>query len=286
MTALDVSPAPAATLAVTLARQVAELLPRRAGEPWTVEPYAAWWTTKPAARLAQGDRALILVAHPWRTELAWQLPDREPYEPDLRLERISAAPIAREVLRLLLPVVDDERAARPAGKGAPRSLERLRLLDEIGHAMRLQGMATYNRVGLLRDSSTLVWGTPAGLRYSVTLHGSNPVADVQIQGPVRALERALGQFLPEPPAQSPREYVRGRVTGRLQRRLAAYLTQFTDAEQIDEGGLSFGSGKGPYGYAAPAADPAARIRDTSLAAVDLHGVGVDLLLSRAADLAR
>ncbi|MGW2550046.1 hypothetical protein [Streptomyces sp. NPDC001635] len=286
MSALDVTPAPAISPARTLAARVAELLPARAGVPWTVAPHSAWWSMQPTARLDQGGRTLIVVAHPWRTEVAWQLPDREPYQPDLRLEHLAPAIVAREVLRLVLPVLDDERASRPAGKGTPRSLARLQLLDEIGHAMRMQGMATYNRVGLLPESSTVVWGTPSGLRFSVTLNGSNPVADMQIQGPVRSLERAVALFLPHPPVKSRSGHVRDQVTGRLQRRMAAHLVQFTDVEQIDGGGIAFGSGKGPYGYAAPAADPAARIRDTSLAAVDLHGVGVDLLLSLASSLAR
>ena len=37
---------------------------------------------------------------------------------------------------------------------------------------------------------------------------------------------------------------------------------------------------------APAADPAVPVRDTSQPSVDLHGVGVDLLLSLAPNLAR
>ena len=68
---------------------------------------------------------------------------------------------------------------------------RLELLNEIGHAMRLQGAATYNRIGLLPNTSTLAWAAPSGARYSATLHGTSPVADVQIQGPVRAVEQTM-----------------------------------------------------------------------------------------------
>lgn len=72
------APARPACPAQTLAARVAALLPERAGLGWSVEPYNAWWSTRPAARLVQGDRALILVVHSWRTEIGWQLPDREP----------------------------------------------------------------------------------------------------------------------------------------------------------------------------------------------------------------
>ncbi|MCX4976500.1 MULTISPECIES: hypothetical protein [unclassified Streptomyces] len=273
--------APAASRAVTLAARVADLLPERAGSPWTVEPYGAWWSAKPAARLVQDGRALIVVAHTWRTEIGWQLPDREPYEPDLRIERMAPEPIARDVLRLVLPVVDDEAARR--AHGGPRVMGRLELLNEIGHAVRLQGLATYNRVGLLVNTSTLAWGAPSGLRYSVTLHGTNPACDVQIEGPVRALERAITHFMPEAAPARPEVPL---VRGRLQRRMAAFLARYGDVEQTDTDGLAFGNRPGPYGCFAPAFDSAARAHDSAPASVDLHGVGVDFLVSLAPHLAR
>ncbi|WP_371605019.1 hypothetical protein OG345_42130 (plasmid) [Streptomyces sp. NBC_01220] len=266
--------------AQTLAAQVAALLPARAGQGWTVEPYKAWWTTKPAARLVQGDRALVLAAYPWHTDIAWQLPDREPDSADLRIERMAPAPIARDVLRLVLPVLDDE-AAR-ARQGGPRVMGRLELLNDIGSALRAQGAATYNRVGLLADTSTLAWGA-GGLRYSVTMHGTNPVCDVQIQGPVRAVERVIGRFMPAPDRKRPMALPG--VRGRLQRRLAGSLARYGTVEQTEQGGLAFAAGPGPYGYAAPASDPAARAHDAAPASVDLHGVGVDLLVALAPHLA-
>lgn len=269
--------------AQTLAGRVAALLPQRAGTPWTVEPYTAWWSLRPTARLVQGDRALVLVSRAWDTEIAWQLPDREPTRPDLKLESLSPAVIAREALRLVLPVLDDEAAGR-AAKDGPRVMGRLELLNEIGHAMRLQGAATYNRIGLLADTSTLAWCAPSGARYSVTLHGTNPVADVQIQGPVRAVEKALPCFLPGEATGRPT--APAGVRGRLQRRLAAVLARHVDVEQTDQGGLAFGTRPGPYGYAAPALDPVARAHDTTPASVDLHGVGADFLISLAPKLCR
>ncbi|MET8717411.1 hypothetical protein ABZV52_30045 [Streptomyces sp. NPDC004735] len=267
--------------AQTLAARVAALLPVRAGRAWTVEPYAAWWTTKPAARLVQGDRALILALYPWHTDIGWQLPDREPYQADLRCTRMAPELITMEVLRLVLPVLDDE-AAR-ARKDGPRVMGRLELLNEIGSAMRAQGAATYNRVGLLANTSTLAWGS-GELRYSVTMHGTNPVCDVQIQGPVRTVERVLAHFLQKPAGEQP-QAVPG-VRGRLQRRLAAYLARYVAVEQTEQGGLAFGARPGPYGYAAPAFDPAARAHDTAPVSVDLHGVGVDLLVAVAPHIAR
>ncbi|MFB7403309.1 hypothetical protein ACFCZR_24350 [Streptomyces rubiginosohelvolus] len=274
--------------AVVLAAKVAALLPERAGTPWTVTPGTAWWSTRPTARLTQGVRTLVLVAHTWRTDVAWELPDRQPYEPDVRLDRFAPQPIADAVLRLVLPVLDDEIAGR-ATRPAPGTAPRLALLGEIGHAVRMQGLATHDRAGYLVNTSTLTWGTPSGLRYSVTVHGENPACHVQIQGPVRVLERAVGHLFPAPPTETPRRPLEG-VRGRLQRRLAAHLAQFTDVEQLDDGGLAFGAGtagaRGPYGYAAPAADPAARVRHESPAAVDVHGVGADLLISLAPHLTR
>ncbi|MFF4543686.1 hypothetical protein ACFY1J_05475 [Streptomyces sp. NPDC001406] len=285
MTPIATAPARPGCPAQTLAGRIAAFLPERAGIPWTVEPYDAWWTARyPAARLVQGGRALVLVARTWDTQIGWQLPDREPTRPDLQLESVSPAVIAREVLRLVLPVLDDEAAGRAAADG-PRVMGRLELLDEIGHAMRLQGVATYNRIGLLANTSTLAWGAPSGARYSVTLHGTNPVADVQIQGPVRAVEKAVTYFLP--PAADGRPEI-PRVRGRLQRRLAAVLARHGHVEQTEQGGLAFstGRGPGPYGYAAPALDPVSRAHDTTPASVDLHGLGADFLISLAPQLCR
>jgi hypothetical protein len=280
---MSTAPAPARPTcpAQSLAEHVAALLPARAGVPWTVEPYTAWWTVRyPTARLVQGTRALVLVARTWETEIGWQLPDREPTRPDLRLDRTAPAAIAREVLRLVLPVVDDE-AARTREDGARARLE---LLYEIGNAMRAQGAATYERGGLLVNTSTITWAS-SGLRYSATLHGTNPVADVQIEGPVRAVERAVARFLPGKPLE-PKTWPMRHVRGRLARRMAAFLAQYVDVEQTDQGGIAFGTRPGVYGYAAPAADSAARVRDTTPASAEIHGVGVDFLVSLAPHLAR
>ncbi|MEU9355073.1 hypothetical protein AB0D65_29765 [Streptomyces griseoloalbus] len=283
MTPPVTAPARPACPARTLAEHVAALLPARAGVPWTVESYKPWWTARhPAARLVQGERALVLVARPWDTQVGWQLPAREPHRPDAQLETIAPARIAREVLRLVLPVLDDEAAHARQDDPARARLE---LLAEIGAAMRAQGAATYERGGLLRNTSSVTWAS-SGCRYSATLHGTNPVADVQIEGPVRAVERATAHFLPEAPSRTPRRPVRDAVRGRMQRRMAAFLSQYADVEQTDRGGLAFGTRPGPYGYAAPALDPAARVRDTSPASVDIHSVGVDFLVSLAPQLAR
>lgn len=178
----------------------------------------------------------------------------------------------------MLPVLDDE-AARTR-EDASRA--RLELLYEIGTAMRAQGAATYERGGLLVNTSTVTWSS-SGLRCSATLHGGNPVADVQIEGRVRTVERAVARFLPEP--ADGRQAPQG-IRGRLQRRMAAFLARYGDLEQTEQGGLAFGTRPGPYGYAAPARDAAARAHDTTPASVDLHGVGVDFLVSLAPLLAR
>ncbi|CAM5237824.1 hypothetical protein [Streptomyces griseomycini] len=284
MTPPTAAPARPDSPAVTLAEHVAALLPARAGVPWTVEPYAPWWTARhPAARIVQGERAVILVTRPWETEVGWQLPGREPYRPDFTLHALAPAKVAREVLRLVLPVIDDEAAARAHEDDDP-ARARLALLYEIGAAMRAQGAATYERGGLLRNTSTVTWSS-SGCRYSATLNGSNPVADVQIEGPVRAVERAVAHFLPARPTD-PKTWPMKAVRGRLQRRVAAFLAQRVDVEQTEQGGVAFGSGSGPYGYVAPPLDPYARVRDTSPASADVHGVGVDLLVSLAPQLAR
>ncbi|MFF8696325.1 hypothetical protein ACF08W_29340 [Streptomyces sp. NPDC015144] len=276
-------PAPVACPARTLAEHVAALLPARAGVPWTVETYAPWWTARHAGvRLVQGTRALVLVAngHAWTTEVGWQLPDREPYRPDFTFCTTRPDLVAREILRLVLPVLDDEAARTRENV----SRARLELLYEIGTAMRAQGAATYERGGLLVNTSTVTWSS-SGLRYSATLHGSNPLCDVQIEGPVRAVERATARFLPGKPLE-PKTWPMRDVRGRLARRMAAFLAQYVDVEQTDQGGIAFGTQPGVYGYAAPAADPAARVRDTSPASVDLHAIGVDFLVSLAPHLAR
>ncbi|OEJ21050.1 hypothetical protein [Streptomyces subrutilus] len=278
-------PAGVSPLVRPLAEGLAAALPARGGNPWTVQPYRAWWTIEPAVRLVQGLRALVVVADgPWDTEVAWQLPGREPTGPDLRVGSHEAARIARGVLRLVLPVLDDEAATR-SRPGAPLVMGRLDALNEIGTAIRGRGLATHNHVGLHANSSVLAWGTPSGLRYAVTMHGSNPVCDLSVTGPVRAVERVLPGFLPLPSSRTPRHPMR-HIKGRLARRLAAHLVHFTGVDQLDDEGLAIGTATGPYGYVSPALDPVARVRDSTPAAVELHAVGVDLLLSLAAELTR
>lgn len=109
------------------------------------------------------------------------------------------------------------------------------------------------------------------------------MADVQIHGPVRAVERAVSYFLPEAAPGRPEV---PRVRGRLQRRLAGFLARHGHVEQTDRDGLVFGTRPGPYGYAAPALDAQARAHDTAPASVDLHGVGADVLISLAPQLCR
>jgi hypothetical protein len=280
MTPPVTTPARPACPALTLAEHVAALLPARAGIPWTVEPCSPWWTARhPGARLVQGTRALVLVARTWDTEIGWQLPDREPTRPDFRVERTAPAAVARDILRLVLPVADDE-AARALEDGARA---RRGLLVEIGTAMRAQGAATYERAGFLVNTACIVWSS-SGVRYSATLHGTNPSVDVQIQGPVRALERAVTHFLPE--AAPGHLDVPAGIRGRLERRMANVLARHGQVEQLDGKGLAFGGQSGPYGHVAPASDPAARAHDTAPASAEVHGVGVDFLLSLAPHLAR
>ncbi|MER7952033.1 hypothetical protein ABTY59_32045 [Streptomyces sp. NPDC096079] len=277
------APTRAAGTALTLAEDIATLLPARGGTVWTTEPYSAWWTAKhPAARLVHGHRALVVVARPWDTQVGWQLPDREPYTPDVTLPHVAAGPIACEVLRQVLPVLDDQAAATVTDPARARHT----LLAEISTAIRAQGAATYERAGLLVNTGTVSWGS-GGARYSATLNGSNPVCDVQITGPVHAVEKAVVHFLPATPGERRPGFPVDQVRGLLPRRLAASLAPHTCVEQTEQGGIAFGPKKGgPYGYAAPAADPAARVRDTTPASVDIHGVGIDLLLSLAPLLAR
>ncbi|MFJ4988823.1 hypothetical protein ACIP9H_34105 [Streptomyces sp. NPDC088732] len=284
-TTVPAAPARRVSPSVALAERVAARLPVRNEQEWAVAPYNAWWSFQPAARMTQAGRTLILVAHAWRTDVAWQLPGREPYEPDVRLEHLAPDRIAREVLRLVLPALDDEEAARTRTASTPRAMGRLELLSEIGRAMKELDLHPRDRVGLLANSSTLSWNTLSGITYSVTLHGTNPACHVSISGPLRAVERAVTHFLPDRTARVPRQPLVG-VHGRLARRMAVHWGQFAPVEQLDDGGLSIGGGTGPYGYAAPAKDPRARVRDTTHVSVDMHGIGVDLLLSVASQLTR
>ncbi|WP_158761496.1 hypothetical protein [Streptomyces sp. NRRL S-146] len=280
-------PAPV-TAAPALAHRVAEYLPHRRGHAWTAAPYAAWWTTRPAARLTQHGRlgALIVAEHYARTEIAWQAPGREPYEPDLSTDRLAPKPVAREILRLILPRLDDAisavTCAHPSVPEAAHS--RMSSLNAIGDTLRAHGAVTDNRVGVRPNSHTLTWGSRE-MRYAVTLVGANPACDLSVSGHVAAVEKVLEEFLPERPALTPRFPMRG-VSNRLGRRVAAHLVQFTPIEQLDDGGLSFGAATGPFGYVAPPTDPIARVRDTTHVTAELHGVGVDHLVRLAPLLAR
>ncbi|MGG2460179.1 hypothetical protein ACO0M4_10215 [Streptomyces sp. RGM 3693] len=274
------------TAAPAIAHRVGERLPHRDGNAWTVAPYAAWWTTRPAARLTQAGRpgALILAEHPWRTEVAWQLDGREPYDPDLVLDRIDPTPVAREIMRLVLPRLDDAAATAFGQSPSEADQSRLRHLELVGRAVRARGATTCHMPGSQPNSRVVAWES-AGVRYAVTLVGTNPACDLSVSGPVLAVEQVLPLFLPESPARTPRFPMRGMQT-RVGRRLAAHLVQFTEVDALDDGGLSFGGSTGPFGYVAPPADPIARVRDTTPVVAELHGVGIDHVIHLAAALAR
>ncbi|MFD7334875.1 hypothetical protein ACFV98_02580 [Streptomyces violascens] len=278
-TATPIATAPA------FARRLAERLPHRSGAAWAAEPYSAWWTTRPAARLTQAGRrgALIVVEHSWSTEFAWQLDGREPYTPDLSVESISSVGVARETLRFVLPRLDDATAATSTERHDETSRRRLVHLDLIGSALRAHGAATDTPVGVQPNSSVLRWSA-GGMRYAVTLVGANPTCDVSVTGPAKAVERTLTHFLAQS-WRSPRLPLRD-IRTRLGRRLAAHLRQFTTVDQLDDDGLTFGESSGPFGYIAPPADPAARVRDTTPVAAELYGVGIDHLVHLAPLLAR
>lgn len=210
--------------------------------------------------------------------------DREPYEPDLALDRMAPEPVVREILRLVLPRLDDAATVAYAYGPAEAEQSRLRHLNLIGRAVRAHGAATLDRVGIQPNSHVVTWGS-AGVQYAVTLVGANPACDLSVTDPVAAVERVLPLFLPEPADQTPRFPVRG-VRTRLARRLAAHLVQYTPIDQLDDGGLTVGAATDPFGYVAPPADPTARVRDTTPVAAELHGVGIDHLVHLAATLAR
>ncbi|WP_445517349.1 hypothetical protein [Streptomyces sp. NEAU-174] len=279
-----------ATIPPALAHRVAAQLPHRDGNGWTTAPYAAWWTTRPAYRLAQTGRpgALIIAEHPWRTEIAWQLDDREPYGPDLSLDRMAPEPVAREILRLILPCLDDASALAYAHRPAEAERTRLRHLELIGSAMRAHGAAPRNLVGDQPNSHLVAWRSQ-GVRYVVTLVGAQPACDLSVTGPLTVMERVLPLFLPEPaaePSTLPSTFPVPAVSTHLGRHVAAYLAQFTPVDQLDDGGLTFGAATGPFGYLAPSDAPGDRLRDTAPISAELHGVGVDHLVHLASILAR
>ncbi|MFI5990358.1 hypothetical protein ACIBAC_00690 [Streptomyces sp. NPDC051362] len=283
MTALATRPLRTDSRALDLAEHLADVLPKRAGVPWTASPGTAWWTTSPAARLTHGHRSLLLVLTVNGVDVGWQLPDRAPLAPDFRILGTTPETITADLLRLVLPVLDDELARR-ARTDIPAHVLRLPLLAEIGAAMRAQGAATIERPAFIIGASTVIWSS-GGLRYSATFHGSNPACDVQIQGPLRAAERAVVRFLPAATAYG-RPVRPAGIRGRLERRIAQTLAAHGPVEQLDGKGLAFGGGSGPYGYVAASPDPAAKAHDITPVSVDVHGVGVDLLVSLAPYLAR
>ncbi|MFZ3557143.1 hypothetical protein [Streptomyces sp. BH055] len=267
-----------------IAARLAECLPVRDGHAWEAAPYRAWWTVRPAARLIQHGRpgALILAEHPWRTDVAWQLDEREPYTPDVVVKRMAAAPVAAEVLRLVLPQLDDATAASRYMGQVTSEQVRLRHLRLIGAAMEAQGVATAYRVGAVPYSRVLSWGTGRA-RYAVTLTGSNPTCDLSVSGPLADVERLLTYFLPSAPSETPRYPMRSFRKG-VARRVAAHLAQFTGVEALDDGGVSFGGASGPFGYVAPPADPVARVRESMTVSAELHCVGIDHLVHLAPQL--
>ncbi|MEU8540841.1 hypothetical protein AB0C52_12790 [Streptomyces sp. NPDC048717] len=263
---------------LALAHRIAECLPHRDGHAWTAAVYSAWWTTRPAARLTQSGRtgAVIVAVHPWRTEIAFQLDDREPYGPDLVTDRTAPQPVTREILRRVLPLLDDATAAAQGPRPADAAPVRLEHLRRVGAVLRAHGVEPAEGRGMLAHSSALDWRGASGARYWATLVGSNPAVDFMFRGPVRELEAVLPLFLDEP-SGLPRR-VRG-VKSAVERRLAAHLTRFATVEPFAVTGLSIDTVKGPHGFAVSICAPGAPVTDDSPALAELHGVGADFLIS-------
>ena len=258
--------------------RIAEAMPARGGRPWTVRAGSAWWTTRPTAHLTQGARTLLIAFGPWDTAVGWQSSDREPYEPDARLQSINPENIARETLRLVLPDADDHAAARLEPESGARS--RLATLNEVGERARSHGAVTHHHLGMLPNSHVMAWTSrTSGVRYAVTLTGTNPVAEIALSGPNVAIARVLPRFLDLPPQGDVGRAELHDVTGRMQRRMASHLRDFTSVLQEDDGSLTIGRARGPYGTIAAPTDPHSRVRDDSPAAAVLHSVGTDFLLT-------
>ncbi|MFJ9379369.1 hypothetical protein [Streptomyces sp. NPDC101455] len=266
-----------------VAERIAEALPPRNGQAWSAQAVDAWWSTAPAAQLTQGDRALIVVARPWHTEVAWTTSDREPDRPDLKVESLSVPVLTGAILRRLLPEVDAHLAAQRQS-GATDGLlawrESITAMTDLITALALPGVRAPS---LHSDtSSTSVEVTlPSGVHARFGRR-TDPLLSLHLTGSVRALELLLPVFLPAPTDAS--HSMLTDVRGRYARRFAAHLARFTTYGQRSDGAVDFTGGGYIRGTIAAPRDPKARVQDYSPAAVQFGGVGFDWMLANAVHL--
>lgn len=253
--------------AMSLAAEVAALLPRRHNAGWTLSPASV--SARPAAHLSNGPRHFLLATDRVRTMLA----TGTPHTADVSLTVACSAPaaVASAVLRSLLPRIDSAIDPPPA-----KRLHRLEYLAEID--ARLRELDASTRQFDRADNTTGLAWKYSDASVSFTLHGACATGSVSFAGGLGALERFLAPFLPPHPGPGRVRASPQRGCGGVARRIvAAYphavesdgdgLVRFTDA---DGGPL--------HGWVMPR-DPNGPVGPRTPVTAGVIGAGVDLVLS-------
>ncbi|MFJ6437854.1 hypothetical protein [Streptomyces sp. NPDC091416] len=253
--------------AMSLAAEVAALLPARHGAGWTFAPAPA--AARPAARLSNGPRHLLLTPDGGRTMLATGTPDTA--DVSLTVAGSTPAAVAGAALRTLLPRIDHALDPPPA-----RRSHRLHYLAEVAARLRELG-ASPTQFERADHTTALAWQLgDAAVHFS--LHGTRPTGTVGFAGRLGVIEQFLAPFLPPHPGPGRVRATAHRGCGGVARRvMAAYahavesdadgLVRFTDSDGGPlQGWVMPRDVNGPTGPRTPVT-------------AGVTGVGVDLILS-------
>ncbi|MET8696872.1 hypothetical protein ABZV65_30530 [Streptomyces bauhiniae] len=276
MSTFLVAPAPAATA-------LAQLLPARRDAAWQPRPAAfAIRGGAPTSVLTQHDRTLVVTEHSGAIEI-WGAEPQSMYARPVAVVDASTpdavAVLAAEVLRSVLPALDNE-AARYTGPGHdPRQVLHTKgeALTELGYLLHDLGAADLTRCEHT-DGPALRWKTSEGAEWDVLSLGYEGTFTVAYNGPVSGLYGLLPHLLRPTPGDGHTD-----MGSAFTRHLGARFPQLApvNAHEVDFGRLDT-----PSGYIAlPSLDVCPdHAEDSTQVAAQISHVGIDLLLSAASAL--
>ncbi|MFE9138009.1 hypothetical protein [Streptomyces sp. NPDC007355] len=247
---------------MSLAAEVAALLPRRHNAGWTLSPASAG--ARPVARLNNGPRHFLLVTDSGHTTL---------HAADVSLTVAGSAPaaVASAALRSLLPRIDGAVDASPA-----KQPHRLVYLAEVDTRLRELGTLAQH-FGRADNTTRLAWQY-GDATVSFTLHGACATGSVSFAGGLETLERFLAPFLPPHPGPGRVRAAPPRGCGGVARRIVAAYPHAVEADT--DGLVRFEDADGGplQGWVMPR-NVNGSVGPMTPVTAGIIGAGVDLVLS-------
>ncbi|GHG13825.1 hypothetical protein ACFFSH_31110 [Streptomyces filamentosus] len=258
---------PDAAEVMSLAAEVAALLPRRHNADWTVSPVSA--AARPAARLSDGPRHFLLATDNGHTTLT----TGTPHTADVSLTVAGTAPavVASAALRSLLPRID-------GGVDSPTAKQphRLAYLAEVDTRLRELGTPT-EQFDRADNTTGLAWRFDDA-SVSFTLHGACVTGAVSFAGGLESLERFLAPFLPPHPGPGRVRATVQRGCGGVARRIVAAYPHAVEADADGLARFADADGGPLQGWVMPR-DVNGPVGPRTPVTAGVIGAGVDLVLS-------